>query len=184
LQRSIKEDGNSELVQSLYAFWLLETAAYKAFYLSKRYPDVNVYWTASDLMAIGVEQALKQRALVQGKDFLTGGVDWSLGGLDAVKQGKISTSVGGHFMDGAWALIMLYDHFNGKPLNRQNLSLHQAPMSLISSTEIDLLLPRLRSHKWDEINFRARSKVLNKDLKKYDFSPTSVLQELKKQSKH
>lgn len=119
LQRAIKEDGNSELVQSLYAFWLLETAAYKAFHLSKRYPDVNVYWSASDLMSIGVEQALKKRALVQGKDFLTGGVDWSLGGLDAVKQGKISTSVGGilwmeHGLSSCCMIILTVNHLIGR----------------------------------------------------------------------
>jgi len=183
LQRAIKEDGNSELVQSLHAFWLQETAAYKALHLSKRYPNVKVYWTASDLMAIGVEQALTGRGLVQGKDYLTGGVDWSIGGLNAVKQGKISTSVGGHFMDGAWALIMLYDHFNGERLDGQELYLYHSPMSLISSTEIDILLPYLNSHKWDKINFQLRSKVFNKDLKQYDFSPTSILQELKKHNK-
>ncbi|WP_028863035.1 ABC transporter substrate-binding protein [Psychromonas aquimarina] len=180
LRRAVKEDGNSNLIRSVHAYWLQKTAYYKAFRLSQRYPDTKVYWAASDLMAIGVEQALSEHGLIQGKDYLTGGVDWSQEGLTAVKENQISTSAGGHFMDGAWAVIMLYDHFNGSSLNADYFYLYQSPMSLISSADIDLLLPRLESHNWQDINFRLRSKVLNKHLKEYDFSPASVLEELRK----
>ncbi len=180
LQRAIKEDGNSNLLRSVHAYWLQKTAYYKAFRLSQRYPDAKVYWTASDIMAIGVEQALTEHGLIQGKDYLTGGVDWSQQGLVAVKQGQISTSAGGHFMDAAWAVIMLYDHFNGSPLSADSFYQFQSPMSLITSADIDLLLPYLESHNWQDINFRLRSKALNKQLKEYDFSPASVLEELRK----
>lgn len=180
LQRAIKEDGNSHLVQSVYAYWVKETAYYKAQRLSQRYPDAKVYWAASDLMAIGVEQALSEHGLKQGRDYLTGGVDWSKEGLAAVKQGKINSSAGGHFMDGAWAVIMLYDHFNCSPLSADSLYQFQSPMSLVSGADIDLLLPHIESHDWQAINFRLRSKVFNKQLKEYDFSPASVLVELRK----
>ena len=180
LQRAIKEDGNSNLLQSVYAFWEQETAYYKSQRLSLRYPQAKVYWAASDLMAIGVKNALTKNGLRQGKDYLTGGVDWSKEGLAAVKQGQISSSAGGHFMDGAWAVIMLYDHFNGSPLSADSLYQYQSSMALITAADIDLLLPHLESHDWKDINFRLRSKVLNKHLKEYDFSPASVLEELRK----
>ena len=180
LQRAITEDGNSKLLQSVNAFWFKETAYYKARHLSQRYTNAKVYWAASDLMAIGVEKALTEQGLVQGKDYLTGGVDWSKEGLTAVKQGKISSSAGGHFMDGAWAVILLYDHFNGSPLKADSANLFYSPMSLISAADIDLLLPHLQCNNWQAINFRLRSKVLNKQLKEYDFSPASVLAELRK----
>ena len=180
LQRAIKEDGNSHLVQSVYAYWVKETAYYKAQRLAQRYPDAKVYWAASDLMAIGVEQALSEQGLKQGKDYLTGGVDWSKEGLAAVKQGKISSSAGGHFMDGAWAVILLYDHFNGSPLKTDSANLFYSPMALITAADIDLLLPHLQCNNWQAINFRLRSKTFNKQLKEYDFSPASVLAELRK----
>jgi ABC-type sugar transport system substrate-binding protein len=180
LQRAIEEDGNSNLLRNVYAYWLQQKAYYKAIHLSLRYPDTNVYWAASDLMAIGVEQALTEHALIQGKDYLTGGVDWSKEGLEAVKKGQISASVGGHFMDAAWAVIMLYDHFNGFPLNAETFYQFRSSMSLISAADIDLLLPHLKLNDWKNTNFRLRSKVYHRDLKKYDFSPTSVLKELRK----
>lgn len=180
LQKAIKEDGNSKLLRSVHAYWFQNTAYYKSKRLSQRYPDAKVYWAASDLMAIGVEQALTEHGLRQGRDYLTGGVDWSKEGLAAVKKNQITTSAGGHFMDGAWAVIMLYDHFNGSSLNGDSFYQFQSPMSLISATDIDLLLPQIESHNWQNINFRLRSKVLNKQLKKYDFSQASVLEELRK----
>ena len=180
LKRAIKEDGNSKLLRSVHAYWFQETAYYKAKRLSQRYPDVKVYWAASDLMAIGVEQALTEHGLKQGENYLTGGVDWSKEGLAAVRKNQITTSAGGHFMDGAWAVIMLYDHFNGSSLNGDSFYQFQSPMSLISAADIELLLPHIESHNWQKINFRLRSKVLNKQLKKYDFSPASVLEELRK----
>lgn len=184
LLQAIKEDGNSNLLRSLTADWRQNTAYYKATHLLRRYPNANVYWAASDLMAIGVEQALREKGLMQGKDYLTGGVDWSKEGLTAIKQGKMSSSAGGHFMDGAWALIKLYDHFNGASLERDDSSQTQSPMSLITPSDIDLLMPYLESGNWESINFRLRSKVLNKKLKNYDFSPNSVLKELRKAEKN
>ena len=183
LRKAIQEDGNSKLLQSVYAFWFQETASYKAFHLSRRYPDAKVYWASSDLMAIGINNALTEKGLVQGKDYLTGGVDWSREGLAAIKQGQMTTSAGGHFMDGAWAVVMLHDHFKGVPLSAEADFLFQSPMSLITDADIDLLLPRLESHNWQKINFRLRSKVFNKKLKEYDFSPASILKELHKVEK-
>jgi ABC-type sugar transport system substrate-binding protein len=178
LHKAIQEDGNSELLQSVYAFWSQEKASYKASRLSLRYPNAKVYWAGSDLMAIGINHALTEHGLVAGKDYITGGVDWSKEGLSAISQGKISASAGGHFMDGGWAVIMLYDHFNGKALSVKSLYQFQSAMSLITDTEIDLLLPRLHSHDWQGINFRLRSKVFNQNLKEYNFSPASILKEL------
>lgn len=180
LQKAIEEDGNSKLIRISYAYWLQKSAQYKAAHLAQRYPETSVFWTASDMMTIGVEKALAELGLIQGKDYLTGGVDWSREGLVAIKKNQMSTSVGGHFMDAAWAVIMLYDHFNGLPLNASSFYQFQSPMSLISSADIDLLLPHLTLHDWKSINFRLRSKTLNTQLQHYDFSSASVLDELKK----
>ena len=80
-------------------------------------------------------------------------------------------------MDSAWALTILYDHFNGFPINGGNLN--QSPMSLITSNDIDILQPTIAAHDWQKINFRSRSKAFNKNIVVYDFSPELVLQELK-----
>jgi hypothetical protein len=83
-------------------------------------------------------------------------------------------------MNAAWAVIMLYDHFHATSINDAPFYQFQSPMSLISSADIDLLLPHLALHDWNGINFRLRSKAFNKQLKKYDFSSTSILAEFRK----
>lgn len=182
LQQAIDEDGNSVLLQSVYAHWLAESASYKAAHLSTRYPNAKVFWAASDLMAIAIFDTLNKKGLIQGKDFITGGVDWSEQGLTAIQQSKMINSTGGHFMDAAWAVIMLYDHFNGSPLSAQNSYELQSPMSLISREQIELLLPHMELKNWHVINFRQRSKAINKNLSEYNFSPASILAELKQGS--
>tara|TARA_R110001583_G_scaffold22377_1_gene83942 strand:+ start:1560 stop:2672 length:1113 start_codon:yes stop_codon:yes gene_type:complete len=178
LQRAIKEDANSILLQSVYGYWSREKVYYKTPRLAKRHPNAKVYWAASDLMAIGADEGLSDLGLVLGKDYLNGGVDWSERGFSAIKNGQLSASAGGHFMDGAWSVIMLYDHFNGSPFTTDTVNQLQSPMSLISNEKIDFLMHGLASGDWSSIDFRARSKTLNKQLKEYNFSPVSVIDEL------
>lgn len=54
LERAVKEDGNVELVQVVNAYWQQDTARFKATHLINRYPNIKVFWTASDLMSLGV----------------------------------------------------------------------------------------------------------------------------------
>jgi hypothetical protein len=42
-----------------------------------------------------------------------------------------------------------------------------------------LLLPRLRANNWQDINFKMRSTTFNPQLNDYDFSPKSVIEELR-----
>jgi ABC-type sugar transport system substrate-binding protein len=180
LQQAIDEDEKSHLLRSVDTNWRAASAANKARRLSQHYPDANVYWAASDTIAIAIEKALKEQNEVQNVNYVTGGVDWSNEGLAAIQKNTITTSAGGHFMDGAWAIIMLYDHFNGRPIEANASFEFSSPMSLISEADISLLLPRLRANNWQDINFKRRSKVFNPQLSNYDFSPKSVLEELRK----
>jgi hypothetical protein len=99
--------------------------------------------------------------------------------LQAIGENRLTTSVGGHFMDAAWAIIMLYDHFNGFPLNHSSLHQFSSPISLITANKIKRLQLYMASHNWQCVDFRSRSKAINKQLTKYDFSPASVLKELR-----
>lgn len=179
LHKAISEDDSTNLLRSVDTDWRKKTASNKAHRLYKHYPNATVYWAASDLIAIAVEETLSEYNLKQGQDYLTGGVDWSEKGLKAIKNNLISTSAGGHFMDGAWAVIMLYDHFNGYPIQGETSFEFFSPMSLIAEKDIDILTPHLSNHDWQSIDFRSRSKAINQQLMEYNFSPASVLSELR-----
>ncbi len=103
---------NIALKQIVYANWSKQEAAVKVRRLLQRYPDTNVIWCASDLMAQGALEVVSGRT---DKAYFIGGIDWLDENLALIEQQKLTASVGGHFMMGAWALVSLVDHHNGNP---------------------------------------------------------------------
>ena len=75
----------------------------------------QIVWAANDAIATGAAMAIEEAGLQPGRDILVGGIDWAQGILAQVESGRFATSVGGHVMDGVWALIMLVDAIHGHP---------------------------------------------------------------------
>lgn len=75
----------------------------------------QVIWAANDSIARGACRALDEAGLAPGRDVLVGGVDWLGDSLHQVATGRIATSVGGHILDGIWALVMVRDALEGHP---------------------------------------------------------------------
>jgi ABC-type sugar transport system substrate-binding protein len=86
-------------------------------YLKQTQPQA--IWAANDSIARGAAKACDEAGLRPGADVLIGGVDWVGGSLEQVAAGRMTTSVGGHILDGVWALIMIRDALNGHPPPRQ-----------------------------------------------------------------
>ncbi|MDA8017858.1 MAG: substrate-binding domain-containing protein [Thermoanaerobaculia bacterium] len=82
-------------------------------YLQTNRPQV--IWAANDSIAQGAAQALEDVGLNPGEDVLLGGIDWLGDSLEQVADGRITTSVGGHILDGIWALVMVCDALAGHP---------------------------------------------------------------------
>lgn len=80
-----------------------------------RHARPQIVWAANDAMATGAALAIEEAGLQPGKDILVGGIDWAQGILGQVESGRFATSVGGHVLDGVWALIMLVDAIHGHP---------------------------------------------------------------------
>lgn len=162
LQDAVSEDTSIKLLQVTSADYDEDKAAKISAGLIKRYPDLDIIWTASDRMALGVEQALAANKF----DALTGGVDWDMGAINSLSAGGVDVSVGGHFMDGAWLLVMLYDHHHGMKFERL-----KAKSSFIALTNdnIKSYLDNFGDNEWDKIDFTKYSKVLNQNLSEYSF---------------
>ncbi|PKG38506.1 ABC transporter substrate-binding protein [Psychromonas sp. Urea-02u-13] len=181
LQAAVQEEEGSKIVQVVYAEWEQEKAIYQTKRLNQRYPQAKVFWAASDLMAIGVYLALEEQGLQQGKDYLTGGIDWTTQGLDALEKDIISTSVGGHFMDAGWATIILYDYFKGFTFSDSHLNQslsqyqYQSQFMVITQSNVKALLEQLNKKNWADINFRHYSKFHNKQLNRYLLNPKLIL---------
>jgi PAS domain S-box-containing protein len=150
--------------------------------------DVNIVWCANDNMAFGVVKAIKELGLED--KIAVGGVDWDKAAQEAILNGRMDVSVGGHFLDGAWAAVLLYDYLNGIDFANESLQF-ESPMVGITRVNLKRFSEFLSLEK-QPLNFRLFSKTLNQQLNLYSFdlhaianmlSPQKFSAELTKEEK-
>jgi ABC-type sugar transport system substrate-binding protein len=125
----------------------------------------QIVWGANDLIANGAALAIEEAGLRPGREILIGGIDWAQGTFAHIKSGRFATSVGGHVLDGVWALTMLADAIHGHPPPPQR-SLRS---SMVAATPENLsrYTQALDDAQLASIDFKARFCKARGD---YDFS--------------
>ncbi|RJX79614.1 ABC transporter substrate-binding protein [Pseudomonas sp. LS-2] len=116
LYRALAEFPQVRLRQIVLGGWRRDRAYEQAQMLLKRYPSVSLIWAASDQMAFGVMDAVREAGKQPGRDVLLGTINDSTAALQSQLEGQLSVVVGGHFTLGGWALVLLnnYDHADSK----------------------------------------------------------------------
>ncbi|MCP4296644.1 MAG: substrate-binding domain-containing protein [Proteobacteria bacterium] len=179
LRRAVEENPKKIILRQVVpANWVARDAEVSHSILKYRYPELTVAWAASDHMAKGIQRAAKKLNQIAGKDFFTGGIDWSIDGIQGVKEGWMTATLGGHFMEGAWVVVMLYDYLNKKDFEDTGLR-HRLPMFPITNNNVDFFQKHFRPEDWSKIDFTKFSRVLNPQQKTYNFGLKSVLQQLR-----
>ncbi|ABC27126.1 ABC-type sugar transport system, periplasmic component [Hahella chejuensis KCTC 2396] len=177
LHRSLSERPEVELQQLVSARWDEELAYKQAVGLLKRYPRTRVIWAANDSIAVGSLRGAQSLGYKPGENLLIAGIDWSPSALEYIKEGKLAGSYGGHFMQGAWSLVLMYDYHLGRDFaDDLGVSIH-SNMGLLTPDNVDKYLQFIVGVNWSDIDFTRFSKVLNPQLKQYDFSLERLLQQ-------
>lgn len=143
-----------------------------------RYPDVSVFWTASDNMAVGVIKAAEKKGWIPGKDFVVGGIDVLPVYQPYIKSGQMAASIGGHYFDGAWSLVMIYDFLHGFDFAGKGQVTFKTKMFLQTASgdyEVGDLRTVLTDKNLKKLNFRLFSKTHNPKVKTYDFDIMELL---------
>lgn len=138
-------------------------------------------WAANDNMALGLIDGAKEEGMRPGKDFVVGGIDWLPEALDAVKNGQMAVSIGGHFVEGMWALIMMYDYLNGFDFKEDHGVSIQTRMLALDKIAIDKLgnlTEKFSQSNLNRVDFSHFSKTHNPELKSYTFDIASLLSRL------
>ncbi len=161
------EEENAIIKQIAYTDWSGDMAYRLSKRLIFRNDDLHVIWAASDLMSINVNKAILESN--NESKIITGGMDWTKEAIGKIKNGKLDASVGGHFTEIGFALVLLYDYVNGKDFYEELGGTIKTKMSLLTKDNIDKYYNLLTNQNWDEIDFTQYSKVINTKLKKYDF---------------
>jgi len=169
MRHAVSDAGDVVLDQEVYADWSRDKAQEQSAVLFGRYPAARLIWAGSDQMAFGAMKSWEKRGGKPGQDAWFSGINTSPEAMQAVKTGKLSALAGGHFITGAWALVMIYDHAHGRDFADEGLQLDRPMFTLFDASNADLFLARFGSGV-AKINFRQYSKVLNPRIKRYNFS--------------
>lgn len=175
MRRAASEAADVELVTEVYAVWDQARAQQQASWLFQRHPAPDMLWAGNDLMAFGAMQAWAECCLARGQPPLFGAINTSDQALQALADGKLAALAGGHFMTGAIALVMLYDHWRGKDFADQGLEQTLPVIMLFDARTARRFMQRFKGADFSSIDFRLYSRVLNPALKQYGFSFAPLL---------
>ena len=108
--------------------------------------------------------------ITPGQGMLFGGINTSREALDAVRSGRLSALAGGHFILGAWALVMIHDHHRGRDFaSDEGLVLNSSMFVQFTPRMAEVFIERFGEDRFDSVDFKRFSKVANPRLKRYDF---------------
>lgn len=154
---------DSQLKQIIKTNWDPEMASRRISKLVARYPEANIIWAASDDIILA---ALSKLGSSKAKQFKSGGIDLTAEALLAIEKGGLDVTVGGHFMQAAWALVQIYDH--QKQLESFKVQTPLLP-EVVNQKNVGAYKRFVVNRKWHDIDFK-RFTLHHSKQKQYDFS--------------
>lgn len=105
---------------------------------------------------------------------LFSGVNTSNEAMEGIKSGRLASLAGGHFIVGAWALVMIHDYHHGHDFADEGLQLERSMFVLFDPALADTFQSKF-GDKHMPVDFRRYSKVLNPKIVKYEFGFAQLL---------
>ncbi|MER2492034.1 ABC transporter substrate-binding protein [Catenovulum sediminis] len=152
----------------IYTNWHYGKSLYAAQAIFRRMPDTQVVWTAGPDIAHAVADYLANQPFKN--KVLVGTFDWTPNSLKLLKNGEIYATMGGHFVDGAWALVMLLDYANNIDFAQElgtDISTKLHPLTAKDAAHIESVL---FTSNWQNLDFKQFSKCYTPSRRQYDFS--------------
>jgi simple sugar transport system substrate-binding protein len=95
--------------------------------LLTKHPDLQGVWCANGGSASGAMAALKSEGKQPGKDVQVVAMDMNVENLESLRAGELLFDTGGHWMQGGFALVLLFDHLQGLPVPKR-MSQNKIPL--------------------------------------------------------
>ncbi|WP_234187520.1 ABC transporter substrate-binding protein [Shinella sp. NM-101] len=124
-------------------------------------PNVQGVWAANGGTATGVMAAITGAGKVPGKDIIVVGMDLNPENIDAVEAGQLLFDIGGHWLQGGFALVTMYDFLNDHkvPADKANIKLELLPLTQDRVAQFKADFPG----GVPVYDFKAHSQTYNKD---------------------
>ena len=142
---------------------------------------LGAVWAANDEIALGAIKAIREAGLKPGIDVKIAGLNWSKEAILQVIKGEMTLTHGGHFLAGAWAIVMLYDIEQEYNLNAGALTVTREehfPMAAINQRNAPAYLENFGDQQWSRIPFKNFSLTHTKNPLGYQFTLEKLLQSL------
>lgn len=178
LERALQEFQKTKLRRLVYIRdWSPERASKIVSDLKKKHPKVAIGWAASDAMAAAISKTMSQSGAEMNKNFFTGGFDWHQDAVEGIKSGLVTASLGGHFMEAAWATVLLYDYHHGKDFDRSMGVEIKSKMAVLHTDNIKTLGRALSLDRLKKIDFKSLSRHHNPKNSNYSFELEKISQQ-------
>ncbi|GIW73188.1 MAG: sugar ABC transporter substrate-binding protein [Planctomycetota bacterium] len=175
LARALAGRPGVRLLQLVHSRWERAKARRQVQGLLRRYPQTRVIWAANDPMALGAMEAVIDHGREPGRDVLIGGLNWSTEALREIQRGRLVTSVGGHFMGGGWALVLLRDYHDGYDFAEPEGTEIVFRMGVIDRDNVEAYQHHFGREEWDRIDFSRLLRSRRPRGSRYDFSLQALL---------
>ncbi|MGQ3070298.1 MAG: ABC transporter substrate-binding protein [Ferrovibrionaceae bacterium] len=154
LQQALAEEPRLRLVAHTEVEWSRAAAADAVEGLLLRHKGLQLVWAASDVMGLGAIDAAVRAGIAGDRRWLVTGLNWSPDGLAAIRDGRMLMAVGGHFMAGGFALVMLRDYHDGRDFAEVGATQHM-PFAVLDRSNVDAYVARYGGGNWGQIDFTA-----------------------------
>ena len=168
--------GSVELIDIRHLDWSEKGAQTSMREFVQKGVRIDALWAANDPMAIGAITALREAGYKPGVDVLVGGLNWNQGAVERVLNGEMVLTHGGHFLLGAWAMVILRDYHDGRDFAEEDVRL-EFPMGAITPP-VARRFPEIGKVDWRRVDFTRFSKTRNPAVTRYNFTPDAVLAQL------
>jgi ABC-type sugar transport system substrate-binding protein len=175
-----KYQKNIQVLQIVSAGWSREKTRSIFFQFNERYNNIDIIWTASDGMALGVMDAIASgHSKTTREAVVIGGVDWTPEAIRMIQDKQIDASVGGHFMQAAWALVKIYDHHHGIDVFIKSADNYSYDLEVITAKNVEQYMPISKQVDWSSVDFKRFSLFNDKNVTDYDFRFERIIEQIK-----
>lgn len=173
----LKEHPKVKIIQSVHTDWTYEDASRITPQMMQRHAEHKIagFWCANSALAKGVSDTMKSLGKTPGVDFITVGTDWGTAAVKSVSSGDVLGISGGHIAAAAWIVTLIHDYHNGIDFDE---SVYLNKVTMMDKAFSIKFLKNFKEGDWDAIDFTKYSKAENTNLKQYELSFNSILDDL------
>ncbi|WP_181901772.1 ABC transporter substrate-binding protein [Thalassotalea euphylliae] len=140
-----------QLKQVFSTNWDKQVAQDKLPEILRRYPQARLIWCANDDLALTAYQLASNQ---QSQPYFIGGFDWLPGAIDSIEQGKLTASVGGHFLMAGQAVLRIAQHQLAENPQRYQGALEKYSFELITQTNVRQFSRFIKRKGWQSLSYQ------------------------------